>query len=249
MDKKNEDSIHDQKIDEILEKHKKLDDICIEIFFTLQAYKRLRFNELHRYLQMFGTDISKQSLIEHLNHLRRQKLISRKKEGFQNVTYGLTDEINSLLTIPEENIKEWIEDLIEGKKLSKELKLLKDFDLKDYYSRLSEKQLDEAIDKDLNTIMAQNLFELKTFVEYDLKLDKPVSHAVFWNFVGNPLYRMLERSIVEDCRQSEAYRKKLFEKIDVLIGKIRPDRELLKEREERKKRQATEKSKAMSSET
>lgn len=240
MDKENEDAVHDQKIDEILEKHKKLDDVCIEIFFTLQAYKRLRFNELHRYLKMFGTNITKQSLIEHLNHLRKQKLISRKKEGFQNVTYGLTDEIGSLLNFPEEDIEKWFQNTIEGKNLPKKLRHLKLFDGIEYPTKLSEEQLNEAIYKDLNTLLTQNLFELKTFVKYDLRLDKPESDAVFWNFVGNPLYRMLERSIVEDCRHSEAYRRKLFERIDDLIHALSPIRELLKEREEREKKHTTE---------
>ena len=236
MGKENEDSVRDQKIDELIKKHKELDDICVEIFFTLMAYKRLRFNQLHKYLKKFGTDISKPSLIDHLNHLKKQKLISRKREGFQNVSYGLTDEINSLLNVSEEDIKKWVENFIEGKNLPKKRRFLLPFDEKEYYGRLSEKQLDEAIDKDLNTVLAQNLFELKTFINYDLKLDKPERDAVFWNFVGNPLYRMLEKSIVEDCRNSEKYRKKLFEKIDALINELRPDKELLREREERGKR-------------
>lgn len=235
MGKENEDSVRDQKIDELIKKHKELDDICVEIFFTLMAYKRLRFNQLHKYLKKFGTGISKPSLIDHLNHLKKQKLISRKHEGFQNVSYGLTDEINSLLTIPEEDIKKWTENFIEGKNLPKKLRLLT-FDAKECYGKLSEKQLDEAIDKDLNTVLTQNLFELKTFINYDLKLDKPERDAVFWNFVGNPLYRMLEKRFVEDCRNSEKYRKKLFEKIDALINELRPDKELLREREERGKR-------------
>jgi len=240
MDKENENSNHDKKIDEIIEKHKKLDDTCVEIFFTLQAYKRLRFNELHRYLKMFGTDITKQSLIEHLNHLRKQKLVSRKKEGFQNVTYGLTDEIGSLLNFPEEDIEKWFKNTIEGKNLPEKLRHLKLFDGIEYPAKLSEEQLNEAIYKDLNTLLTQNLFELKTFVKYDLRLNKPESDAVFWNFVGNPLYRMLERSIVEDCRHSEAYQKKLFERIDDLIHALNPIRELLKEREEREKKDSTE---------
>ena len=235
MGKENEDSVRDQKIDELIKKHKELDDLCVEIFFTLMAYKRLRFNQLHRYLKKFGTDISKPSLLDHLKHLKKQKLISRKREGFQNVSYGLTDEINSLLNIPEEDIKKWVENSIEGKNLPKKLRLLP-FDAKEYYDRLSEKQLDEAIDKDLNSVLTHNLFELQTFINYDLKLGKPERDAAFWNFVGNPLYRMLERSIVENCRNSEKYRKRLFEKIDALINELRPDKELLREREERGKR-------------
>jgi DNA-binding HxlR family transcriptional regulator len=238
MGKENEDSVRDQKIDEILKKHRELDDVCVEIFFTLQAYKRLRFNELHRYLKMFGTDISKPSLIDHLNHLKKKKLISRKREGFQNVSYGLTDEIISLIHVPEEDIKKWDENFIEGKNLPKKFRLLP-FDAKEYYGKLSEKQLDEAIDEDLNTVLTQNLFELKTFINYDLKLDKPESDAVFWNFVGNPLYRMLEKGIVGNCRSKE-YRKRFFEKIDVLINELRPDKELLREREERRKKHAKE---------
>jgi DNA-binding HxlR family transcriptional regulator len=234
MAKRKGDSVRDQKIDEILEKHRKLDDTCIEIFFTLQAYRRLRFNELHRYLKMFGTDISKQSLLEHLGHLKEQGLISRK-EAFQNVSYGLTDEVNSLLDFPEEEMKKWVENFVDGRNLPEDLRPLKQFDVKKYYNRLSEKQIEEMINKDLNTVLSQNLFELMTFISYDLKLDRPESHAVFWNFVGNPLYRMLERSIVETCRHSEEYRKKLFEKIDALINELRPDKELLKEREERRK--------------
>ena len=234
MTKRKDDSARDEKIDEILKKHRKLDDTCIEIFFTLQAYRRLRFNELHRYLKMFGTDISKQSLIDHLGHLKEQGLITRK-EAFQNVSYGLTDEVNSLLDIPEEEMRKWTDNFIDGRNLPEKLRPLKSFDVKDYYRRLSEKQMQEIVDKDITTVLTQNLFELKTFINYDLRLDRPESHAAFWNFAGNPLYRMLERSIVETCRNSEKYRKKLFEKIDTSISELRPDRELLRQREERKK--------------
>ena len=41
---------------------------------------------------------------------------------------------------------------------------------------------------------------------------------------------------MEDCRASEEYKKKFFEKIDFLIAALRPDRELFREREERRKK-------------
>jgi DNA-binding HxlR family transcriptional regulator len=235
MPKKIDRNERDKKIDEILEKHRKLDDICIEIFFTLQAYKRLRFNELHRRLKMFGTDISKPALIDHLKHLRKQKLISRRHEYFQNVSYGLTDEIVALLTVPEEEIKKRIERLIDDKDLPKHLRRIK-IDPKEFYSKMSAKQLNEIVIKDLDGVITQNLFELKSFVNYDLKIEKTQSDAEFWSLVGNPLYRMLEKSIVEKCRDSEEYRKMLFEKIEILITALRPDRENVREREERRKR-------------
>jgi hypothetical protein len=41
---------------------------------------------------------------------------------------------------------------------------------------------------------------------------------------------MIEKSIFENCRESEIYQKALFEKIDFLIDALRPDRELFRER-------------------
>ena len=225
----------DKKIDEILEKHRKLDDICREIFFTLHAYKRLRFNELHRRLKIFGTDISKPGLIDHLKHLRELKLVSRKHEDFQNVSYGLTEEIISILGLSEEETRERVERFLDDREMPKEFRSIP-FDEKGYYKRLSAKELDKEVIKDLDGIITQNLFELRSFINYDLKLEKTQSDAEFWGLVGNPLYRMLEKSIVENCRESELYRKTLFEKIDILIAALRPDREIIREREERKKK-------------
>jgi chaperonin cofactor prefoldin len=65
------------------------------------------------------------------------------------------------------------------------------------------------------------LHELKNFVQYDLKLDKTQSDADFWKLVGNPMYRMHERSVVENCRKSERYKEKLFEEIDFIIGLLK----------------------------
>ena len=235
MAKKIDGAERDKKIDEILEKHRKLDDICIEIFFTLQAYKRLRFNELHRRIKMFGTDISKPALIDHLKHLRKLKLISRKHEDFQNVSYGLTDEIISVLGLSEEETRERIERFLDDRNMPKEFRSIP-FDVRDYYRKLSAKELDDEVIRDLDGVITQNLFELKQFVNYDLKLEKTQSDAEFWGLVGNPLYRMLEKSIVENCRESEVYKTTLFEKIDFLIDALRPDRELFREREEKRKK-------------
>jgi DNA-binding HxlR family transcriptional regulator len=235
MAKKIDGDERDKKIDEILEKHRKLDDICREIFFTLHAYKRLRFNELHRRLKIFGTDISKPALIDHLKHLLELKLISRKHEDFQNVSYGLTDEIISVLGLSEEETRERVERFLDDTVMPEDFRGIP-FDEKEYYRRLSAKELDEEVIKDLDGVITQNLFELKSFINYDLKLEKTQSDAEFWGLVGNPLYRMVEKRIVENCRESEIYRNMLFEKIDFLIDALRPDRELFREREERGKR-------------
>lgn len=115
--------------------------------------------------------------------------------------------------------------------MPEELRSIK-FDLREYYKKLPETELDKIVDRDLNTTLALSLHELKNLIQYDLKIDKEESDADFWNFVGNPLYRMHERSIAENCRESDEYRKKLFDKIDMLINKFRSDKELLKKRHE-----------------
>jgi len=53
-------------------------------------------------------------------------------------------------------------------------------------------------------------------INYDLKMDKDESNAAFWKFFGNPTYRMHEKTIANRCRDSQRYRKQLFEKMDTL---------------------------------
>lgn len=222
MNKKEiDDAERDKRIDEIVNKYMfELDDICHEIFFTLIAYKKLRFNELHKYLKKFGTEISKPTLIDHLKHLIKQKLVKRKREGFQNVSYSLTDEVSSLFEISPEDLKKWLEDSVKTtKKMPSRFKTV-EFDEKEYYEKLPEKKLDLQIDNELKSIFCSNLHELKNMINYDLKMDKDESNTAFWKFIGNPIYRMHEKTIARTCRDSERYRKKLFEKMDSLFAQF-----------------------------
>jgi hypothetical protein len=55
--------------------------------------------------------------------------------------------------------------------LDERLKTVK-FDVKKYFERLSEKELDKIVNKDLNDALGLGLHELKNYVDYDLKLSK-----------------------------------------------------------------------------
>jgi DNA-binding HxlR family transcriptional regulator len=71
---------------------KELDDYCQKIFATLlmmDTDEKIRFNDLYRKLNIIGAKISRPTLIEHLNHLTKQKIILRQKEDKQKVTYQL----------------------------------------------------------------------------------------------------------------------------------------------------------------
>jgi len=235
VDSNQPDSARDKKIDEIADKQLALDDLCHEIFLTLQAYKKLRFNELLRSLKKLGVKITKPTLKEHLMHLVELNLVERNEEDVQNVSYGLTNEIAEVLKpIPYEDLKEWVEASANDESMPAKFRPLK-MTREEFYAKLSVEQLDKMAIDDLSDIITSNLFELKTFVEYDLNVDKHKSNADFWNFVGNPLYRLSEKSIAEKCRSSDKYKQLLFEKIDLLVNELRSDRELLRKRNERGK--------------
>ena len=109
--------------------------------------------------------------------------------------------------VDSEDIEEWLKPLSD----------LEVINPKEHYAKLTEKALDQEVSQDLNRVLETNLLELKSFVNYDLKIDEQQSDAEFWNFVGNPLYRMLEKNIAENCRESTEYRKKFFEKVGILL--------------------------------
>jgi ribosomal silencing factor RsfS len=157
---------------------------------------------------------------QHLDHLIEQKLVKKKVEGFQNVSYGLTEEIYSLIHVSQEDIAEWLEVLEQDEDLPAKLKSMK-FDMNAYYRKMTEKQMDQETDRDLDDTLALSLFELKNLIGYDLKIDRKESDADFWEFIGNPLYRMHERAIAEKCRTSDRYKEKPFEKMKTLMNELR----------------------------
>ena len=156
-------------------------------------------------------------------HLYKQ----RKEEDPQNVTYGSTKESQLAIDDPESVSKMMA--------IMENDEFLKPVDLREEFRKLTEKELEQHVDRDICGILSLNLHELRAYIQYELKTNETMSNRDFWKFVGNPMYRMLERSVLEDCRHSERYKRKLFEKIEGLISEIRPDKALLKEREERRK--------------
>jgi hypothetical protein len=148
------------------------------------------------------------------------------------VTYCLTREVELAIDDPES--------VSEMMKIIEDDEFLKPFDAKEEYRKLTEKELEQHVDHDIHRILSINLHELKTYVQYELKTSENMSNRDFWKFVGNPMYRLLERSVLEDCRHSEEYKKKLFEKIDSLTNEIRPDKDLPVKRERRTKEPKTQ---------
>ena len=221
MDEKTDGSAMNEKIGELGEKILQLDDICIEILLTLMAKKELRTNQLYRSVIRFSSSISKPTFHDHLKHLVSQGFIERKEEDPQNVTYGLTKE--SKFAVDD------LEGVSRMMKIIENMEGLRPYGPKERYRKLTEKELEQHIDHEIKSILSLNLHELKTYIQYELKTTETMSNRDFWKFVGNPISRLLERSVLEDCRGSEEYKKKLFEKLDILINELKGDKEPLNE--------------------
>jgi hypothetical protein len=70
-----------------------IDDYCGKIFTYIALQDNpLRFNELYKALSKADFKISRPTLIAHLNHLRKHKVITRKTRGKQEVSYEVNWE-------------------------------------------------------------------------------------------------------------------------------------------------------------
>lgn len=75
-----------------------LDSECEYILnLLLHIDQPINFNKLFRWLKDIGHKISKPTLIVHLNHLQKKKLIKRKREGKQKVNYSINFNNEELL--------------------------------------------------------------------------------------------------------------------------------------------------------
>lgn len=162
MDKEIDNTARDRLEDLALNEQIMPDDICQQIFFTLYAYKSLRFNQLLRTLQRLEIKITKPTLNDHLKHLINLKVVECKK-SFQKATYSLTEEYANK-EYSAEYLKSWLQAIENDPNLPEHLKPLK-FDEKAFYDNLSENQLNQETDQDLNTFFASMLFELKSFID------------------------------------------------------------------------------------
>lgn len=204
-----------------------MDDVCANIYVILIGKKSLRINELYRALSVLAGKISKETLYIHLKHLEKEGFIKREIVGKQNVSWVLNKE-HPVEKHHAETVERWIDSLKnwQSKKSLPHLKSglpprprwkpLTEKEEKEHYEKLPEHQLDSEIDADIREALLANLYELKCLVDYDLKSDSD-----FWKIIGNPLYKLFEKSVAENCRVSDRYRKKFLEKIDSQIQQIK----------------------------
>jgi DNA-binding HxlR family transcriptional regulator len=205
----------DKKTKDLFAKHDALDDNCKEIFFTLLVYGCLRHNRLMNSLKQLGIKISRPTLDTHLKHLLDTGLVECKT-AFQSSEYALTKDIYELMRPHNmEEIKQHLESEKENEKyLPVGLRRL-NVSRKEFYANFSDERINELVEKDMAYLLVSGILELKETVTFDLNRNFGSDEA-FWKLVGNPMYRMLEKSIAMKCRDCPQYKEKLFIRIEEL---------------------------------
>jgi len=210
----------DKKTKELFAKHDALDDNCKEIFFTLLVYGGLRHNRLMNSLKQLGIKISRPTLDTHLKHLVESGLVECKT-AFQSSEYALTKDIYELMRpLNMKEIKQHLEFEKENEKnLSKGLRRL-NITRKEFLANFSDERINDLVEKDMAYLLVSSILELKETVTFDLSRNFNSDEA-FWKLVGNPMYRMLEKSIAMKCRDSPRYKEKLFSRLNSVIQEFR----------------------------
>ena len=95
---------------------------------------------------MYGTEITHKVLSKHLKHLEGMNLIKRTEEGFQNVTYALSDKFRNVVILPPDEIKKYLK-LQDDDSLPPKLRPLK-ITVEEFYSNMSRDEIDRETDRD-----------------------------------------------------------------------------------------------------
>jgi len=180
-----------------------LDETCKNIFSALLVSdKMLRFNELYRTLNQIGLKMSKPTLIEHLRHLHKRKLLIRKKEGKQNVSYEANWE--KLETLKQTmKTRQMLRNLLQNEKQFKSF------------------SIDEQVVYVTDIMTLSNLYRLKLEVQDVLDPSKNFEHSIQFLFIHR-FFEFFKKWLLENCRDAKIEnRRKALNIIDYNINHIR----------------------------
>ncbi|MCW4030327.1 MAG: hypothetical protein NWE92_11860 [Candidatus Bathyarchaeota archaeon] len=207
----------DEKDDALLEKYEHLDSGCKNIFFALRIKGALRHDMLLDALKFLDIKMSRPNLDIHLKHLVDSGLVECKK-GFQFSEYALTKDIYELVRPATlEEVKKQLD--LDYKNQKHYPKRLREHRLtarqrRELFEHYSDEQIDKRVNEEAEYLVISSLVELMELVTYDLGKKRFGDDNAFWKLIGNPMYRMHEKSIVTNCRDCPRYKEKLFRKIE-----------------------------------
>jgi hypothetical protein len=181
---------------------KLLDDYCNNIFaFLAVSDKTFRFTELYKTLNKIGLKMSKPTLINHLHHLQKRKLLIRKIEGKQNISYAVNWK--KLETLKESTkTRQALKHLLQNKK------------------RFKSFPIDEQVTYVTNIMTLTNLYRLKLEVQDMLDPSKNFEHSVQFLFT-NRFFEFFKTWLLESCQEAKTTNgQQALEMIDQNITRI-----------------------------
>jgi hypothetical protein len=148
------------------------------------------------------------TLSQHLQHLTRKKIVVRKVEDVQKVTY-------------EVNHKEF-EDLERDAKSSRTIKIkrLMTQEGQAFESASFDKQMDVVF----GTMLLRNLRQLKTKIELESYPTGNWKKALELLLLASPLFMHYELWLVKKCGEDAGYREKALQEINETIKEIEDKR-------------------------
>ena len=185
-------------------KFPELDHYCSRILLHLIVNgKKIRFNYLHKSLIKNGVLLAKPTLSKHLKHLTQEKLVVRKVEDVQKVTY----EVNhKKFRDFEENVKS----IVKSRKL-----------LVQEEQVFNSKSLDDQINIVLEKMTIRNLRQLKTHIELELNPSKKWEKSLELAWLANPIFRHHKGLLITKCKKNGEYGEKALKKLDEVIKEIK----------------------------
>jgi DNA-binding HxlR family transcriptional regulator len=181
-----------------------LDEQCKRLLSLLLASeKTLRFTELHETINGVGLKMSRPTLIEHLHHLQKHRLIVRKKEGKQNVSYRVNWEKLETLKKGIE-YRRYLLHVLENKK------------------RFKSFPIDEQVVYVAEILALTGLYRLKLEVQDTLDPSKNFEHSLQVLLI-NRFFEFFKTWLRESCINSPENGQTALSKIESSINSLQDD--------------------------
>lgn len=160
-----------------------LDKTCEDLFSLLLASdKTLRFNELYRAVNDLGLKMTRPTLINHLNHLLRRKMILQQKIRKQNVSYKVNYQ--------------------RFQNLEQTMKTKVLLHVMENQERFKSFPIDEQTMYVANTMTLTNLYRLKLTVQAILEPKKTYENSLQYLFI-NRFYNLFNTWLLQNCKDSK----------------------------------------------
>jgi DNA-binding transcriptional ArsR family regulator len=180
-----------------------VDETCGKILsFFIFREEKIRFNELYRTLNGLGLKMSKPTLSSHLKHLIKDRVLKKRKEGKQNVSYEFNwERFKRLADAREDNIT--------LKSYLKNKEIVQSFTLKNQVIYVTSIM---AL-KNLHLLRLKSLTILEPEHAFDYSIEHMLEQKYFQTF---------ENWLLQSCQENkEEFRKKALPKIEADIDRLR----------------------------